>query len=322
MSSLKISSLFGFNDWSSSVLIKLLGSMSKKKIEYVDPTMADILFIGPYDINSIKRRVVSSLVKKINITQFPNIDIYSFKRDYNPIRVYSSFENYRYGNIKADYYITPDLGVVNENHLRFPFWKDCIDWSSSEDIFRDKNTGNAVRFGSYWNLDQLLDPFGEEFLKKKKEFCIISSHLMEPKKSIYLKFSEHFKVNGYGPYFNKKISNHNSSNFKINDLLEKYSFNLCPHNSLYPGYYDEKIGNAFLSKSLPITWADKNINIDFNDKAFVNLIDYVSSDYEDICSLMKDEYFLRKFSKEPLLLKKPDLEKEKSFVLKILSNFE
>jgi len=321
MSSLKVSTLFNFSDWSSSTLVKLFHSLSKKKIEYVDPKMADILFIGPYDINSIKRRVVNSLLKKLNITQFPNIDIYSLKRNYNPIRVFFSFENYRYESIKADYFITPDLGVTNNNHLRFPFWKDCIDWSSSEGIFRNHNTLNALRFGSYWDLNKLLNPFGEDFLKKKKEFCIISSHLTEPKKSIYLKFSQHFKVDGYGPYFNKRISNHNSSDFKIYDVLKNYSFNLCPHNSLYPGYYDEKIVNAFVSKSLPITWADQNINIDFNDKAFINLIDYSSSNYEEICSLIKDENFLRKFSKEPLLLNKPDLEKEKSFVLKILSNF-
>lgn len=321
MSSLKVSSIFNFNDWRSSVIIKLFNSLSKKKIEYVNPGMADILFVGPYDINSVKKRVVNSLFKKLNITQFPNIDIYSLKRKYNPIRIFFSFENYRYESIKADYYITPDLGVVNNNHLRFPFWKDCIDWSISEGIFRNRNTLNSHRFGSYWDLNNLLKPFGEDYLKKKREFCIISSHLIEPKKSIYLKFLQHFKVDGYGPYFNKTISNHNSSDFKIYDVLKNYSFNLCPHNSLYPGYYDEKIVNAFVSKSLPVTWADKNINFDFNDKAFINLIDYSSSNYEEICLLIKDENFLRKFSREPLLLKKPNLEEEKSFVLKILSNF-
>ena len=82
--------------------------------------------------------------------------------------------------------------------------------------------------------------------------------------------------------------------FKIYDVLKNYSFNLCPHNSLYPGYHDEKIVNAFISKSLAVTWADKNINFDFNDKAFINLIDYSSSNYEEICLLIKDENFLRK----------------------------
>ena len=321
MTSLKISSLFNFDDWNCSVIVKLFNFFSKRKIEYVTADKADILFILFYNINIKKKKTINFFFKKFKIERFPNIDIYSLNRSYQPIRIFFSFENCRYESVKADYYITPDLGVVNENHLRFPFWKDCIDWSITENIYRDKDTLNSRRFGSYWDIEKLLNPFGDDFLKKKKEFCFITSYLAEPKKSIYLKFSEHFKVKGYGPYFNKHILNHNSSNFKTYDVLKNYAFNLCPHNSLYPGYYDEKLANAFIARCLPFTWADKNINFDFNDKAFVNLIDYASSNYEEICHLIKDEVFLKKFSFEPLFLKKPDLENEKKFIQKILSNF-
>jgi len=236
------------------------------------------------------------------------------------LRIFFSFENFRYDSIKADYYITSDLGVSSENHLRFPSWKDYIDWSVSEDIYRDKNTLNSYRFGSYWNLDDLIKPLGEDFLRRKKEFCIFTSHLVEPRKSIYLKFSKNFNVDGYGPYFNKSIKNHNSSEFKTQNILKDYAFNLCPQNSLYPGYYTEGLVNAFVSKTLPVTWADKNINLDFNEKSFINLLDYTSSNYDEICQLMKDQYFLKKFVTEPLLLQKPDLKNEKLFVQKILSN--
>ena len=324
MTTIKISSLFNFADWNSSVIFKLFASLSKKKIEYVDPDQADILIIGPYDINSVKKRSTNFLLKKLKILKlqekFPNLDIYSFKRNYKPLRIFFSFENFRYDSIKADYYITSDLGVSSENHLRFPSWKDYIDWSVSEDIYRDKNTLNSHRFGSYWNIDDLIKPLGEDFLRRKKEFCIFSSHLVEPRKSIYLKFSKNFNVDGYGPYFNKSIKSHNSSDFKTQDILKDYAFNLCPQNSLYPGYYTEGLVNAFVSKTLPVTWADKNINLDFNEKSFINLLDYTSSNYDEICQLMKDQYFLKKFVTEPLLLQKPDLKNEKLFVQKILSN--
>lgn len=321
MTTIKISSLFNFADWNSSVIFKLFNSLSKKKIEYVDPDQADILIIGPYDINSVKKRSTNFLLKKLKLQEkFPNSDIYSFKRNYKPLRIFFSFENFRYDSIKADYYITSDLGVSSENHLRFPSWKDYIDWSVSEDIYRDKNTLNSYRFGSYWNLDDLIKPLGEDFLRRKKEFCIFTSHLVEPRKSIYLKFSKNFNVDGYGPYFNKSIKNHNSSEFKTQNILKDYAFNLCPQNSLYPGYYTEGLVNAFVSKTLPVTWADKNINLDFNEKSFINLLDYTSSNYDEICQLMKDQYFLKKFVTEPLLLQKPDLKNEKLFVQKILSN--
>ena len=135
-----------------------------------------------------------------------------------------------------------------------------------------------------------------------------------------MKFSKNFNVDGYGPYFNKSIKNHNSSEFKTQNILKDYAFNLCPQNSLYPGYYTEGLVNAFVSKTLPVTWADKNINLDFNEKSFINLLDYTSSNYDEICQLMKDQYFLKKFVTEPLLFQKPDLKNEKLFVQKILSN--
>ena len=46
---------------------------------------------------------------------------------------------------------------------------------------------------------------------------------------------------------------------------------MCPENGLYPGYYTEKIPEAFYSGCLPITWADENIVADFNSRAFLNL---------------------------------------------------
>ena len=61
--------------------------------------------------------------------------------------------------------------------------------------------------------------------------------------------------------------------------------------------------------------------LDFNEKSFINLLDYTSSDYEEVCHLIKDQNFLKKFSNEPLLFKKPNLENEKIFIQKILSNF-
>jgi hypothetical protein len=155
-----------------------------------------------------------------------------------------------------------------------------------------------------------MAPIGTEFLKKEKKICIFSSHLNEPRKSILDKFSENFQVDGYGPFFNKNIKNHNSSNIIKKEILKNYAFNLCPENSLYPGYYTEKIPEAFLGKSLPLTWTDNNVNVDFNEKSFVNLLNHAKDNYSEISYLLKDEDFLKKFTKEPLLLNKPNLDNE------------
>ena len=87
-----------------------------------------------------------------------------------------------------------------------------------------------------------------------------------------------------------------------------------------PGLYSSDVSDAFLSGSLPITWADKNIDNDFNKKAFINLIDYQYENFSEIINYLKDDNFLKKFVKEPLILKKPDLEKEIEFVQRIINS--
>ena len=101
--------------------------------------------------------------------------------------------------------------------------------------------------------------------------------------------------------------------------MTNYAFNLCPENSLFPGYYTEKVPEAFLCKTLPISWMDNNVKFDFNEKSFVNLLNYSKDNYLEIIHLLKDNSFLKKFVNEPLLLKEPNLENEISFVKKIIN---
>jgi hypothetical protein len=97
-----------------------------------------------------------------------------------------------------------------------------------------------------------------------------------------------------------------------------YAFNLCPENSLFPGYYTEKIPEAFLGNSLPLTWADSNVYEDFNKKSFINLLEHTKDNFTEIFELIKEDSYLKKFTNEPLLIKKPNLDNEINFVRKIL----
>jgi hypothetical protein len=303
-----------------STIFKLIKFLSKKEIEFTTPSKCDLLIIGAYDTYSIKRKFVNTLKRKINKIEdfFPNIDIYSLNRKMKPLRIFYSQENYPFPEIKFDYTITPHLGITNANHLRYPIWKDLIDWSHlglgrEEDLF-------IKRFGMFFNIKDLMSPQGVEFLKKQRKICLITSHLSEPRKSMYEKFSQNFTVDGYGPYFDKNIPNHNNSKIKKIDIFKDYSFNLCPENGLNPGYYTEKIPESFLGKCLPISWADNNINNDFNEKAFINLINYTKNNYQEINYLLKDESFLIKYSNEPLLINEPTLNNEIAFITKIINS--
>jgi hypothetical protein len=56
-------------------------------------------------------------------------------------------------------------------------------------------------------------------------------------------------------------------------------------------------------------------------KSFINLNDYNLDQIKDLFDELKNENFLLKFSKEPLLLTEPNLDQEIAFVKRIVNNF-
>ena len=324
MKTIKIGSIWNATvNLNTSVIINLIKILSKKDIEFVPIKECDLLIIGPYEQQSVisiaKRRLVNKILKNQNLrNNYPNLDIYLLKRNYNPIKIFLSFENYKFPDVKYDFAITSCMGIVDEKHLRLPLWKETIDWSN-DGVEREVDAF-AKRYGGYYNIDELIKPNKISFMNKKREMCMITSHLNEPRNSIFKKFSQRFKVDGYGSYFNKNIKDHYSDPIKKIDILKNYAFNLCPENSLYPGYYTEKIPEAFLGGCLPISWADQNIKYDFNTNSFINLLDYTNNNYDEIIEQLNDDLFLKKFTNEPLLLKKPNLENEIKFVKKIINS--
>jgi hypothetical protein len=319
MKKIKISTLWT-GDLKGSLIIKLIEHISKKEIKFVSPEVSDILIFGPYDTLVLKRKFSNFIRKKLKFIDnlFPNIDLYLLKRKIKPIRIFYSHENYPFPEVKYDFSITSHFGRSSESHLRFPLWKELINWDHLG-LKRELSTF-IERFGNYYIIKDLISPQGDFFLKKDRKICLLSSHLDEPRKSMFFNFSKNFIIDGYGPYFNKDIKNHNSNPLSKKEILKKYAFNLCPENSLYPGYYTEKVPEAFLGKCLPLAWADNNINQDFNEKSFVNLLNYSKDNYLEISNLLKDESFLNKYATEPLLLNEPNLNKEINFIKKIIDS--
>ena len=318
MKKIKIATLW-IGNFRESLIFKLIEDITNKRIEIVSIENSDILIFGPYDPYYIKRKFFNLVKKKFQFLNnvFPNLDLYLLNRKIKPLRIFYSHEAYPLPDISYDYSITTHLGISNETRLRFPLWKDLIDWSHLG--IKRELSQFIKRFDNFYNIKELMSPQGDFFMGKKREICLFSSHLNEPRKSMYLSLLKNFKVDGYGPYFNNKIKNHNSSSFSKKEVLKQYAFNLCPENVLCPGFYTEKVPEAFLGKSLPMTWSDNNISLDFNEKSFINLLNYSKNNYLEINSLLKDDSFLKKFTTEPLLLKEPDLTEEIKFLKKIFT---
>jgi hypothetical protein len=318
MKKIKIATLWT-GDFRKSILFHLIENLTKKKIEIVSLKKSDIIVFGPYDTFTLKRKISNFVQKKFNFIDniFPNIDLYLLDRKIKPIRIFYSHENYPLSNIKCDFSVTSNFGLGHKAHLRLPLWKELINWSH---LGIDRKVDTFIkRFNSFYNIQDLMSPQGDLFLKKERKICLLSSHLNEPRGNMLFHFSKNFIVDGYGPFFDKNIKNHNSSPFTKIEVLKKYAFNLCPENSLYPGYYTEKVPEAFLGKCLPLAWADNNIYQDFNEKSFINLLNYSKDNYLEISNHLKDEIFLKKFTTEPLLLNEPTLDLEINFVKEIIA---
>ncbi|QWE06871.1 glycosyltransferase family 10 domain-containing protein [Polynucleobacter sp. JS-JIR-5-A7] len=222
-------------------------------------------------------------------------------------------ENVRHDFQNCDYAISFDLGVVNPNHYRMPYWMEMVDWS------KEGVTGNLnPRYGRLLNLDRLMKPLGNDFLLRPQKAAIFASHLREPRQTLLNVVKKQIEVIEYGRSFNSNIKNHLESGIIKYDELQKVAFNLCPENGMHPGYYTEKIPEAFMAGCLPITWADENVKADFNPKSFINLASMSFNNFFELEEILHSQELLSTYVEQALLLRRPSLDHLKSFIKNIL----
>lgn len=325
MKILKIAGCGGIDPitFKNHLIYKLLERVSNCEIKFTSIFKADIIFIGPYYnffniiSNKILKRFLSQDYYIPSISVFFNDFFYKNKKFK---KIFLSAENYlNYEKIKADYYLTCFLSS-QQNHFRVPYWKGCADWPEYDIYFDNTVSGNGLRYGASLDIKRMMEPLGNDFMKRGKSFCLFTSHMDYPRNEIYRVFKKDFVVDGYGYYFDKKIQNHNKSNFKKKDILKSYSFNLCPENNCLPGVTGQNVCDAFIAGSLAVTWTHRYIDYEYNNKAFINLIDYQNENFKEIIKLLKDDTFLKNFVNEPLLKNKPNLDKEILFVKELLNS--
>lgn len=282
------------------------------EIDWTPVRQADILVYGPFFRKTKPYRWLPKPLRPV-ANQLHQTMV---KRQYQPITLFQTSENIRKDFISADYSISFDISYES-NQFRMPYWMEMVDWS------HEGITGNTnPRFGKLLSIDQMMQPLGNEFLTRNRKAALITSHLGEPRSTLLKVLSEIIEVDGFGPYFNSNIKNHHNSGFKKSQILQDYAFNLCPENSLYPGYYTEKIPEAFVSGCLPLTWVDSNVGIDFNPLAMINLQALIGSDFEGLKELITDPNQLKPFAEEPLLINKPTIEPLRQFLFRLLSDIK
>ncbi|QWD32172.1 hypothetical protein G6678_01315 [Polynucleobacter paneuropaeus] len=310
MKNIRISTQGTPHDYRASLLPLVIQHLGYH-IDWVQPPKADLRILGPF----LKAKKKYSWCPKPLRPIVSAIDdsISSGNTQSSALTLFHTQENVRHDFIEADFSISFDLGVDSKNHLRFPYWMEMIDWS------HEGLTGNLnPRYGELLSLEKLKSPLGNHFLGRGGSGILLSSHLREPRASIYKALNKIVSVKGVGAHFDESIKNHHSSGFLKRDLLNQFTFNICPENGLYPGYYTEKIPEAFYSGCLPITWTDENVMADFNSAAFINLLPIFNSDFEGLKEILTNSQALAQFQSEVLILNTPSLEPLKVFLLEIL----
>lgn len=315
MSKIRISTLGLASDYHSGLLPHLIQSMGFS-IAWVRAADADLLILGSFvDPNPKKLRWCPKPLRPLITPVHDLINQSIGRRGHTPLRLFHTAENVRHDYWQADYTISFDLAIESNNHFRLPYWMEMIDWSH-EGVLGNQNP----RYGELLSLSRLIEPLGRSYQDKNWEALFLSSHLREPRNTLLKALQQRIPVHCRGPYFDKSIKDHHQSGFLKKDLLSQFALNLCPENGLYPGYYTEKIPEAFHSNCLPISWVESNVSVDFNPRAFINLAPMMGSNFEALEATLQEARHSDRYAGEALLRHTPSIEPLKTFVRKILSD--
>jgi hypothetical protein len=126
------------------------------------------------------------------------------------------------------------------------------------------------------------------------------------------------QVDCYGKIHNNQLPD--GEKYKM-DVISNYKFNICFENSVYPGYFTEKLLHSKIAGCIPIYYSDKSYSNDFNTKCCINLIDFENEyDFFEYIKLIdNDTYIYNKIKSEPLFKRTPSLDMIKNKLILYLN---
>jgi hypothetical protein len=320
MRQLKVSQIWSVDDCKYFLIPQIIENIFKLKLIWTKPKDCDILIVGTYKKFGKIKKKLSIKYNFLNNEFIQNLEKKVFFRKNKPITLFYSRENERSNLEETDFSVGTDFNYDDDkNYLRIPVWKDYCDWSEFGLSQPTNGKLNSKRFGEFYSINRLQKPSEQSFLTKPKKLCCFFSYINRPRDQFLKLIKSKFLIDCYGPAFDNKIKDHNNSNFIKLNIMKNYFSNFCPENEIYPGWYTEKVPDAYLASTLPITWADQNISYDFNKHAFININDYKISELNNLFDELKSDEFLKKFQNEPLITTKLNLDEEIAFTKKILN---
>ena len=300
---MKIAFLNQYEGYEDSLPVLIVKKLCGETLEITSPSEADLVFMGQFARRNRGLRKYWNAVW--NRSKIPSS---------SALRIFHNYENVRPDGITADYFITSDLGVDSDRHYRLPIWMESwIGLTKALSI-------NPIRALNLLTIDQLSQPLGSGLMSRPFRAALFTSHMREPRKMLFQALSNVLPTQGFGRPFDSTIRHHNESGIAKDDVLRDFAVNLCPENSLYPGYYTEKVVEAFGAGCLPVTWAEQSIGVDFNPRAFINALDFAATGYEAGLREALSPRSFAEYADQPLLLKSPSIEPLFDFLRRAISD--
>jgi hypothetical protein len=212
-------------------------------------------------------------------------------------KVFFTGENKRPDFSQCDYSITFDFDDYNNRNIRIPLWYLYIDW------FNVKTYSNPQYLIPVEYLES--NKYSE---KHKTKFCsAVFSNPVGTRVDLSNKLSDYKKVDCYGKPNEFKIPD--GEEIKM-DIISDYKFSICFENTLYPGYYTEKLLHAKITGNIPLYYSDDKFNEDFNYKCCLNYNDYSSMEefIQEIKKVDNDDKLYKEIFNQKLFNKEVKIE--------------
>jgi len=218
--------------------------------------------------NNFFIHIIREIKEDVFLTAPENADVIIYScfgeshRKYNCKKIFFTGENLRPNFNECDLSISFDFDTYNNRNFRLPLWYLYIDW------FGVKSYGNPN-----WLIPVEYLYGGNDFYKKEKnKFCstVFSSSYSTRFNMVNL-LNTYKNVDCYGKIHNNKLPD--GEKYKM-DIISNYKFNICFENTIYPGYFTEKLLQAKVAGCIPIYYSDKSYSNDFNTKCCINMIDF------------------------------------------------
>jgi hypothetical protein len=213
------------------------------------------------------------------------------------------WENIRPNYDFMAYSISSDFDSYDGRNCRVPYWYLQLQWpglAADPSVPADNNHG----FEPLVDIGSLLRPRPPRTLSESDLFCCFVSGNAEPHRMLAAK---RLMAVGHVDLFGNIGKPLRMSKY---DILPHYRFNLCFENSIFPGYYTEKVLQAWAGGCVPLYYSDVWYSADFNTKAVINRIDFRSLDEfaNYVSQVNSSSSAFNQLYEQPLLTQRPSLE--------------